>query len=166
MHLHPTLQTNPATHTNTRTLAVYSTTRTKDTKAMNKTQAKSCVEYWTSSFVHMLWSAFCETHERWIKTRRRDFPSHPVVHHSREGGERMTHRQLCIWVTVRFPCTRAKVFCWLLNVQELFTYEINFEKWREIFFGVKVRGPKKSCMARGPDHGLVGPPLKPPLPAL
>ena len=31
------------------------------------------------------------------------------------------------------------------------------------FFGVKVRGPKKSCMARGPDHGLVGPPLKPPL---
>ena len=32
------------------------------------------------------------------------------------------------------------------------------------FFGVKVRGPKKSCMARGPDHGLVGPPLKPPLP--
>ena len=32
------------------------------------------------------------------------------------------------------------------------------------YFGVKVRGPKKSCMARGPDHGLVGPPpLKPPL---
>ena len=32
------------------------------------------------------------------------------------------------------------------------------------FLGAKVRGPKKSCMARGPDHGLVGPPLKPPLP--
>ena len=157
MHLHPTLQTNPETHTNTRTLAVYSTTRTKDTKAMNKTQAKSCVEYWTSSFVHMLWSAFCETHERWIKTRRRDFPSHPVAHHSREGGERMTHRHV-----YESQCgfhargRRFSVECWMCRSCLLMKLILKSDV--KYFFGAKVQGPKKSCMARGPDHGLVGPP--------